>query len=210
MTRVLVVDNDDSFVFTLVAYLRELGAEVAVRRSDAVEAGEGPAVLRGLDGILVSPGPGTPAAAGRAPELVRAALETRLPLLGVCLGHQILAEVLGARVGHAPELVHGMTSRVVHDGGALYAGIPSPFAATRYHSLAVEESSLPPELEVVSRTDGGVVMGVRHRELPAEGVQFHPEAVLTEGGHRLLGNWLEGIGLDGAAALGAGLSPRSR
>lgn len=191
--RVLVVDNVDSFVFNLVHYLEQLGARCVVRRNDAVEVGE----LAGLEvaGVLLSPGPGTPSAAGVTVPMVRAAAERGIPVLGVCLGHQAIAEAFGAVVGPAPELLHGMTSPVLHDGQGVLAGLPSPFTATRYHSLAVDRASLPPELEVTGRTPTGVVMALRHRDLPIEGVQFHPESILTEGGHQLLGTWLRACGL---------------
>jgi para-aminobenzoate synthetase component II len=202
---ILVVDNHDSFVHTLVGYLRELGASVVLTEADAVV--DPLAAIAPYAGVVVSPGPGTPARAGASIDVVRAAAERGIPLLGVCLGHQAIAEAFGGVVAHAPELMHGMTSLVHHDGGALYAGLPDPFTATRYHSLAVDEATLPAELVVSSRTDSGVIMGLRHRTLPIEGVQFHPESVLTEGGHRLLGNWLEQVGIADAAARGAALSP---
>jgi para-aminobenzoate synthetase component II len=203
---VLVVDNHDSFVHTLVGYLHELGAVTRMVEADAID--DPAAALDGHRAVLVSPGPGTPARAGASVGVVRAAVERGIPLLGVCLGHQAIAEAFGASVDHAPELMHGMTSDVRHDAGALYRGIPNPFVATRYHSLAVVPGSLPADLVVTSRTASGVIMGVRHRALPIEGVQFHPESVLTEGGYRLLGNWLESVGIADAAARGASLSPR--
>jgi para-aminobenzoate synthetase component 2 len=186
--RILVVDNVDSFVFTLVHYLEQLGADCVVRRNDAV--GVGDLADLGVTGVLLSPGPGTPSAAGVSVPMVRAAAESGIPVLGVCLGHQAIAEAFGAVVGPAPELLHGMTSPVLHDGRGVLAGLPSPFTATRYHSLAVDPATLPAELEITGRTRTGVVMALRHRELPIEGVQFHPESVLTEGGHQLLGTWL--------------------
>ena len=190
---ILVVDNVDSFVFTLVHYLEQLGARCVVRRNDAVDVDE--LIDLGIAGVLLSPGPGTPSAAGVSVPMVRAAAERAVPVLGVCLGHQAIAEAFGAVVGPAPELLHGMTSPVVHEGQGVLAGLPSPFTATRYHSLAVDPATMPPELEVTGRTPSGVVMALRHRELPLEGVQFHPESVLTEGGHQLLGTWLTGCGL---------------
>ncbi len=203
--RVLVVDNHDSFVHTLVGYLVELGASCDVIEADDVTDVE--AAVDGFDGVLISPGPGRPSDAGASIEVVRAAGARRLPLLGVCLGHQALAEAFGATVAHAPELLHGITSPVHHVGVGIFQGLPDPFDATRYHSLAVVRSTLPDELAVTAETDSGVVMGLAHTTLPLTGVQFHPESVLTEGGYRLLGNWLESIGVDGARARGAGLSP---
>lgn len=207
---ILVVDNHDSFVHTLVGYLHELGARTDLIEADAIAPDAVSEAIAGYRGVLVSPGPGTPAAAGASIAVVRAAAEAGIPLLGVCLGHQAIGEAFGARVDHAPELMHGMTSLVHHDGGALYAGLPDPFTATRYHSLAIVPGTLPDELAVTSRTDGGVIMGVAHRSLPIEGVQFHPESVLTEGGYRLLGNWLAGVGYPDAAVRGAALQPRRR
>ncbi len=204
--RVLVVDNYDSFVFTLVGYLRQLGAEVDVVRNDQV----GPEHADGYDGVLLSPGPGTPGEAGICVALVRRAAERRQPLLGVCLGHQALAEAFGATVTHAPELLHGKTSPVLHDGGGVLAGLGSPFTATRYHSLAVVDETVPGELVVTGRTHGGVVMALQHESLPLYGVQFHPESVLTEGGHLLLANWLAVLGDTGAPARAEGLSPLLR
>jgi para-aminobenzoate synthetase component 2 len=191
MTSVLVVDNYDSFVFNLVHYLAQLGAEVLVRRNDELTAKE-PLDL-GVDGVLLSPGPGRPEDAGVCVDLVREVGE-QLPVFGVCLGHQAIAVAFGGTVDRAPELLHGKTSQVHHDGAGVLAGLPDPFTATRYHSLAVVEHSIPAELEVTARTPGGVVMALRHRDLPLEGVQFHPESVLTEGGHQLLANWLLGCG----------------
>jgi para-aminobenzoate synthetase component 2 len=187
-TRILVVDNYDSFVYNLVQYLGQLGAEVVVRRNDAVTPGDIAAL--GVDGVLISPGPGMPQQAGNSMALVEACAERELPLFGVCLGHQAIGAVYGAPIVRAPELLHGKTSEVVHDGTGVLAGLPSPFTATRYHSLAVEESALPPEIEVTGRTGSGVVMSLRHRTLPIDGVQFHPESVLTQGGHRMVANWL--------------------
>ena len=191
MTRILVVDNYDSFVFNLVHYLAQLGAEVTVRRNDEVGATE--PLDMDVDGVLLSPGPGRPEDAGVCVELVRE-VGDRLPVFGVCLGHQAIAAAYGGTVERAPELLHGKTSEVHHGGAGVLAGLADPFTATRYHSLAVVESSLPPELEVTARTAGGVVMGLRHRDRSLEGVQFHPESVLTEGGHHLLANWLTGCG----------------
>jgi para-aminobenzoate synthetase component 2 len=192
MTRILVVDNYDSFVYNLVQYLAQLGAEVEVRRNDAVKPDELPSL--NVDGVLISPGPGTPDEAGVSMAMVSACAELQLPLFGVCLGHQAIGAVYGGVVERAPELLHGKTSDVMHDGVGVLAGLPSPFTATRYHSLAVREETLPDIIEVTGRTASGVVMALRHRELPIDGVQFHPESVLTQGGHRMLGNWLERCG----------------
>jgi para-aminobenzoate synthetase component II len=192
VTRILVVDNYDSFVYNLVQYLAQLGAEVIVRRNDAVQ----PAELADLDvaGVLISPGPGTPQQAGVSMPMVDAAAELRLPLFGVCLGHQAIGAAFGGVVERAPELLHGKTSEVLHDGRGVLAGLPMPFTATRYHSLAVRADTLPAEIEVIGNTASGVVMALRHRELPIDGVQFHPESVLTQGGHRMLANWLQTCG----------------
>ena len=207
MARILVIDNYDSFVYTIVGYLRQMGAETLVVRNDAVETA-GP--VTDYDGVLISPGPGTPADAGASMDIIRACAEHGVPMLGVCLGHQALAEVYGGVVSHAPELMHGKTSKVDHDGASVLAGLPSPFTATRYHSLAVEPETIPAELEVICSTANGIIMGLQHRDLPLTGVQFHPESVLTEGGHRLLANWLEVCGMPDAAARAEGLSPLVR
>lgn len=203
---VLVVDNHDSFVHTLVGYLHELGADTDLVEADAID--DPAALLAPYRAVLVSPGPGAPGDAGASIDVVRAAAETRMPLLGVCLGHQAIGEAFGATVATAPELMHGITSLVHHDGSLLYGGLSDPFAATRYHSLAIVPETLPDELVVTGRTASGVIMGIAHRTLPLLGVQFHPESVLTDGGHRLLGNWLESAGFADAAARGAALSPR--
>jgi len=208
MTRVLVIDNYDSFVYTLNGYLQQLGAETDVVRNDAIDDADVPARIAEYDAVLLSPGPGTPAAAGISISVVRAALGAGSPLLGVCLGHQAIAEALGATVTHADELMHGKTSLIVHDDSSFYAGVPQPFRATRYHSLAVLDGTVPDELEVTSRTQGGVIMGLRHRDAPLFGVQFHPESVLTEGGYRMLGNWLATTGLAEAVDRAKQLSPR--
>ena len=253
MTRILVVDNFDSFVYTLAGYLQELGAEVAVVRNDEVDA----SALSQWDAVLLSPGPGAPADAGVSIScnltggiyvnqsaafsdyhasgcnpaanaslteagvsipMVHAAIETGTPLLGVCLGHQAIAEALGGVVTHAPELMHGKTSLVEHDGTTVFEGLPSPLTATRYHSLAIVDGTVPDALRVTARTvpdasahpgtaPQGVIMAIEHREAPVWGVQFHPESVLTEGGYRMLGNWLEAAGLAGAAELASGRAP---
>ena len=190
MTKILVVDNYDSFVFNLVQYLQQLGAEVVVKRNDEVNAES----INGFDGVLLSPGPGTPEDAGACIEIVNAAIEKLKPLLGVCLGHQAIGAALGGKVSRAPELLHGKTSQVQHKNEGVFKDLKSPLRATRYHSLAIETPSVPEELLVTATTDTGVIMGVKHKSAPIEGVQFHPESVLTEGGHRLLANWLETCG----------------
>ncbi|WP_062290457.1 aminodeoxychorismate/anthranilate synthase component II [Demequina phytophila] len=207
MTRILVVDNYDSFVYTIVGYLRQMGAETVVVRNDAVTtAGD----VAGYDGVLISPGPGTPAEAGSSMDVIRQCADAGVPMLGICLGHQALAEVYGGVVSHAPELMHGKTSAVTHSGESVLDGLPSPFTATRYHSLAVENPTVPDELEVTASTANGIIMGLKHRALPLHGVQFHPESVLTEGGHRLLANWLEVCGMPDPEGRAAGLSPLVR
>jgi len=210
VTRILVVDNYDSFVYTLNGYLIELGAETTVVRNDDFDANAAAGVVAAFDGVLLSPGPGTPAAAGVSIPIVKAAVKSGLPLLGVCLGHQAIAEALGATVTHAEELMHGKTSLIEHDGSAFYAGVPQPFTATRYHSLAVVDGTVPEELIVTSRTMGGVIMGLRHESQPIFGVQFHPESVLTQGGYLMLGNWLAVAGLPEATGRAQGLSPLVR
>ncbi|MEO3855545.1 gamma-glutamyl-gamma-aminobutyrate hydrolase family protein [Acrocarpospora sp. B8E8] len=187
--RVLVVDNHDSFVHTIVQYLRELGAHCDVRPRDVVSTAD----ADGFDGVLVSPGPGTPEAAGVSVPLVHHCAARHLPLLGVCLGHQAIAIAYGAKVGRAPELMHGRTSRIEHDGRGVFRGVPTPVTMTRYHSLAVEPGTVPIDLDVTATTPDGVIMGLRHRTAPIEGVQFHPESVLSEHGHQLFGNWLAQI-----------------
>ena len=207
MTHVLVVDNYDSFVYTLNGYLLQLGAQTTVVRNDAFDAADAATYIADFDAVLLSPGPGTPASAGVSIPVVTAALAAGIPLLGVCLGHQAIAEALGAVVTHADELMHGKTSVIEHDGSAFYEGVPQPFTATRYHSLAIVDSTMPDSLITTSHTAGGVIMGVRHADAPIYGVQFHPESVLTEGGYRMLGNWLAVAGLPEAAETAKGLSP---
>jgi len=202
VTTILVIDNYDSFVFNLVQYLEQLGADCIVRRNDAVTTDE-IADLQ-VDGVLLSPGPGVPADAGVTEDVIRWA-EGRLPVFGVCLGHQAIAEVYGGVVDRAEELLHGRTSLVEHDSAGVLAGLPDPFTATRYHSLAVVDGTVPAELEVTARTTGGVIMGLKHREFAIEGVQFHPESVLTQGGHRILANWLATCGDPAAGDLVAPL-----
>ncbi|KZE39160.1 anthranilate synthase component II [Microbacterium sp. T32] len=205
--RVVVVDNRDSFVHTLAGYVSDLGATVDLRaaRGLAVDA-----ALSEADAVLISPGPGHPIDAGSSIEVVHAARERGIPLLGVCLGHQALAVAFGARVVRAPELLHGITSRIHHDGAGVFVNMARGFEATRYHSLAVDADTLPDELVVTARTESGVIMGLAHREAPLVGVQFHPESILTDGGHALLGTWLEDAGLRGAAEAGRRLHPRRR
>ncbi|MFF2372051.1 anthranilate synthase component II [Agromyces sp. NPDC058110] len=210
MTRILVIDNYDSFVYTLNGYLQELGAETEVLRNDAFPESEVAERIAGFDAVLLSPGPGKPSDAGVSIPFVRAALESGTPLLGVCLGHQAIAEAFGGVVTNAEELMHGKTSSVEHDDSDFYVGVPQPFTATRYHSLAVVDGTLPDELEVTSRTQGGIIMGLRHVEAPIYGVQFHPESVLTEGGYRMLGNWLAVAGLAEAPERAAGFNPLLR
>lgn len=207
MRRILVIDNYDSFVYTLNGYLQELGAETEVVRNDDFPATEAEQRTAAVDGVLLSPGPGTPADAGVSIPMVRAAISTGVPLLGVCLGHQAIAEALGATVTHAPELMHGKTSEVEHDRSELFRDVPSPFRATRYHSLAIVNDTMPDVLTVTARTAGGVIMALQHREVPVFGVQFHPESVLTEGGYQMLANWLEVTGLAGAREAAHGRTP---
>jgi para-aminobenzoate synthetase component 2 len=197
--QILVVDNYDSFVFNLVQYLGQLGVDAQVWRNDDARLGTEAAIadaVAAVDGVLLSPGPGTPERAGASIPVVRACAAAGTPLLGVCLGHQAIGVAFGATVDRAPELLHGKTSTVHHTDVGVLQGLPDPFTATRYHSLTILPQTLPAELEVTARTAGGVIMGVRHRELPIHGVQFHPESILTEGGHRMLANWL---GFCGAA-----------
>ncbi|MFI9393209.1 aminodeoxychorismate/anthranilate synthase component II [Streptomyces bauhiniae] len=202
--RILVVDNYDSFVFNLVQYLYQLGAECEVLRNDEVTTAHAQA---GFDGVLLSPGPGTPEEAGVCVDMVRHCAATGVPVFGVCLGMQSMQVAYGGVVDRAPELLHGKTSPVIHEGRGVFAGLPTPFIATRYHSLAAEPATVPAELEVTARTEDGIIMGLRHRELPVEGVQFHPESVLTEHGHRMLANWLAECGDRDAVARSAGLAP---
>lgn len=204
---VLVVDNHDSFVHTLVGYLHELGAATVMVEADQISADAVARLVRDHAGILISPGPGRPADTAASQHLVREALEQGVPVLGVCLGHQVIAEALGARVTIAPELFHGVTSPVTHDASMLFSGIPSPFIANRYHSLSVDPDTIPESLVITARTDNGIVMGIAHRAAPLWGVQFHPESVLTEGGYRLLANWLERVGYPDAVERSGRLRP---
>ncbi len=205
MPRILVIDNYDSFVYNIVSYLAQLGADVEVwRNDDARFVGED--WHEGWDGVLISPGPGTPERAGACVDVVHQ-LGGRKPLFGVCLGLQVMGVALGGVVGRAPELVHGKVSDVFHEGQGVFAGLPSPVSATRYHSLAIEPASLPEDLEVTARTGSGVIMAVRHRSWPMEAVQFHPESVLTRGGYQMLANWLAVCGDAEAPARSVGMSP---
>ncbi len=207
MTKILVLDNYDSFVYTLNGYLQQLGAETVVLRNDAVTEAELPELMEGFDAVLISPGPGTPAEAGLSIATVKQALVTGQSIFGVCLGHQAIAEAMGATVSSAEELMHGKTSQVKHDGSLVFTDVPDGFRATRYHSLAIVDSTVPEDLVVTARTAGGIIMGVQHKTKPIYGVQFHPESVLTESGYQMLGNWLESVGLKGAAEKAKSLSP---
>ena len=202
-TKILVVDNYDSFVFNLVQYLQQLGAECTVVRNDAVAAEE----ASKYDGVLISPGPGTPEKAGISVEMIKYCAQHSIPLFGVCLGHQAIGVAFGATVSRAPELLHGKTSLVYHQQEGVLADIPSPFTATRYHSLCVEKDSVPSTLHITGTTDSGLVMSMEHTSLPIQGVQFHPESVLTEHGHQMLANWLVMCGDKGAREKAVGLSP---
>jgi anthranilate synthase/aminodeoxychorismate synthase-like glutamine amidotransferase len=187
-TRVLVIDNYDSFVYNLVQYLGELGAEPVVYRHDDLPL-DGLVALE-PDAVLISPGPGRPEDAGVSNEAIRHFGEAGVPVLGVCLGHQAIGALYGGDVVRAPHVMHGKTSTIAHDGRGVFAGVPNPFTATRYHSLVVERSSVPDRLEITAESEDGLVMGLRHRDFPIEGVQFHPESILTEAGHHLLENFL--------------------
>ena len=203
MKKILVIDNFDSFVFNLVQYLEQLGAEVEVVRNNEVDLDS----LDKYDGILLSPGPGTPEDAGACVEVVGKALDKNKPLLGVCLGHQAIGTAFGATVNQAPELLHGKTSQVIHNNVDIFEGLNQNFTATRYHSLAIDPETVNEQLEVTAETANGVIMGIRHKTAPIFGVQFHPESVLTEGGHRLLANWLATLGLTEALEKAKELKP---
>ena len=203
MSRILVIDNYDSFVYNLVQYLGQIGAETTVLRNDEVTV----EAAAEYDGVLVSPGPGTPEEAGVSIAMVKHCAANSIPLFGVCLGHQAVGVAFGGVVSRAPELLHGKTSVVTHTNKGVLRDLPSPFTATRYHSLAIEDGTLPGEIEVIARTDSGVIMAVQHKTLPISGVQFHPESVLTEHGHQMLGNWLVACGDTGARERSNGLSP---
>ncbi|WP_296631098.1 gamma-glutamyl-gamma-aminobutyrate hydrolase family protein [Rhodoluna sp.] len=213
MVKILVLDNYDSFVYTLNGYLQQLGAETEVLRNDVVTEAELPGLLAKYDAVLLSPGPGTPADAGLSIPVVKLALQSGQPVFGVCLGHQAIAEAMGATVTSAEELMHGKTSLVNHDDSLIFKDVAEPFTATRYHSLAVVDSTVPADLLVTARTaptetsKGGVIMALQHKSKPIYGVQYHPESVLTQHGYQMLGNWLESIGLNGAAERAKDLSP---
>jgi para-aminobenzoate synthetase component 2 len=202
-TKILVVDNYDSFVFNLVQYLGQLGAETTVVRNDEISTES----AIGYDGVLISPGPGTPEAAGISIPMIKFCAEKKIPLFGVCLGHQAIGVAFGATVSRAPELMHGKTSEINHNKSGIYANLPSPFTATRYHSLAIERESVPDQLQITGETESGIVMSVQHKTLPITGVQFHPESVLTEHGHAMLANWLTECGDKNAQTKAVGLSP---
>jgi|SRR5665213_2728 len=202
---ILVVDNYDSFVYNLVQYMAELGAQVTVLRNDEVNAAQ--VEERAPDGVLVSPGPGHPRDAGNCVEIIRYCAAASVPMFGVCLGHQALGEAFGATIDRAPELLHGRSSLVDHEGEGVFAGVSNPLVVGRYHSLVVEDEGLPSEFVVTARSHG-LIMGMRHRTLPLEGVQFHPESVLTQDGYRMLANWLEECGSTDAQEKAESLSIR--
>lgn len=205
MIRILIIDNYDSFVYTIADYLQQLGANVDIVRNDQLH----PEEAADYDGVLISPGPGAPSDAGASLDVIKYCADKEIPLLGICLGHQALAEVFGGSVSHSPDLVHGKTSQINHDERGVFESLPSPLQVTRYHSLAIDKN--PGELEVTARVrtaHGDVIMAVQHRTLPLWGVQFHPESILTQGGHRMLANWLSIVGDESAVDRSAGLSPR--
>jgi anthranilate synthase/aminodeoxychorismate synthase-like glutamine amidotransferase len=190
--RLLMIDNYDSFTYNLVQYLGELGAEIDVLRNDAASLED--LLKREVEGVVISPGPGRPEAAGVSISAVTAFARLGIPVLGVCLGHQAIGEAFGGRIGQARTIMHGKTSSIHHDQSGVFEGLPTPLEATRYHSLVVESDSCPPSLEISARSPDGEIMGLRHRELPVEGVQFHPESILTPEGKRLLANFLSRCG----------------
>lgn len=208
MVKILVLDNYDSFVYTLNGYLQQLGAQTEVIRNDSVSEEELPELLGKYDAVLISPGPGNPASAGLSIPTVKYALKTDYPVFGVCLGHQAIAEAMGATVTSAPELMHGKTSKINHQNSTILDGIHQGFTATRYHSLAVVKETVPADLEITGQTESGVIMSLQHKSKPIYGVQFHPESVMTEGGYIMLANWLETLGLAGAREKAKQLSPR--
>jgi para-aminobenzoate synthetase component 2 len=208
MVRILVLDNYDSFVYTLNGYLQQLGAQTEVIRNDAVTEADLPELLARFDAVLISPGPGTPADAGLSIPTVKYALETNYPVFGVCLGHQAIAEAMGATVKSAPELMHGKISKINHQDSTIFQGLPQGFNATRYHSLAVVQDTVPTDLKITGHTDSGVIMSLQHVSKPIYGVQFHPESVMTQGGYQMLANWLATLGETGAIEKAKSLSPR--
>jgi para-aminobenzoate synthetase component 2 len=208
MVRILVLDNYDSFVYTLNGYLQQLGAQTEVIRNDAVTEAELPELLAKFDAVLISPGPGTPADAGLSIPTVKFALANNYPVFGVCLGHQAIAEAMGATVKSAPELMHGKISKIKHQDSKIFSGLPQGFNATRYHSLAVVQDTVPSDLKITGSTDSGVIMSLEHTSKPIYGVQFHPESVMTEGGYQMLANWLATLGETGALEKAKSLSPR--
>jgi para-aminobenzoate synthetase component II len=203
--KILVIDNYDSFVYNLVQYLAQIGADVEVWRNDDPRFAD-PTFPSGFDGVLLSPGPGIPEEAGMCVDVVKSQAG-RIPIFGVCLGLQSIGVAYGGIVDRAPELLHGKTSLIHHHGAGVLAGLPSPFTATRYHSLAIEPATLPSELEITATTASGVIMAIRHRELAVEAVQFHPESVLTEGGYQMLANWLAICGDTEAPSRAVGMAP---
>lgn len=205
--KILVIDNYDSFVYTIVGYLKTLGADVTVYRNDALDSDGLKDAVHASDGVLISPGPGTPHDAGCSEDAIRECAAQKKPMLGVCLGLQALAEVYGATVDHAPTIMHGKTSLIEHVAGGLFEGVPNPMTATRYHSLAVEPDTVPADLEVIAQTSDHIVQGLKHRTLPLYSVQFHPESVMTQGGYRLFANWLAMCGQKSAVEKSVGLVP---
>lgn len=201
--KILVVNNFDSFVFNLVDYLKRLGADCTVLNNDQINISE----IENYNGVLISPGPGTPEEAGASIEVVKKCAELNKPLLGICLGHQAIGVAFGATVEHAPELLHGRTSQVTHDNRGVLNQIASPLTATRYHSLIIKNSSIPKELEVTGKSESGIIMSIKHKTLPIEGLQFHPEAILTEHGYQILGNWLVQCGDRDARKKSEGFNP---
>ena len=201
--KILVVNNFDSFVFNLVDYLKRLSADCTVLNNGQIDSTQ----IEKYDGVLISPGPGTPEGAGASIEVVKKCAELRKPLLGVCLGHQAIGVAFGGIVERAPELLHGKTSEVTHNNSGVLQNIASPFTATRYHSLIIKSNSLPQELEVTAKSESGIIMAIKHKTLPIEGVQFHPEAILTEHGYQIIGNWLVQCGDQNARKRSEGFNP---
>lgn len=201
--KILVINNFDSFVFNLVDYLKRLGAECTVLNNDQINLAD----IQSYDGVLISPGPGTPESAGASIEAVKKCAELKKPLLGVCLGHQAIGVAFGAIVERAPELLHGKTSEITHKSCGVLKDITSPFTATRYHSLIIKANSLPDNLEITGKSESGIIMAIKHKSLPIEGVQFHPEAILTEYGYQIIGNWLVQCGDQDARKRSEGFNP---